>query len=697
MDTRPPTPLAAPAPLLRERHWQWLLCAGSLLILGYLLWRNHGLSPSVLADELVYSTYARLAPAGESIVPSYLYFWLFGASNACGSAFLDCVRVANAIFFVASAPFLYLSARTVCTPWPAVAVTLAALAGPVNASTAWFMPEAVYFFSFSVLAWASLRWAGHWLRLGLAGGVILGLMSLLKVHALFLIPAQCLFAFGALYLSGGPWLRRACGAAALTLIIALALRVGLGYLLAGAPGLHLFGPLYGDHAGGSAGRMLGFLPFAWANLKGHLMGLALMFTFPLALVAYGLAARRGGAVRSPAVATLQLYALLALGASLGLTVLYSASLYSVEGLRLHARYYNFTFPFLFMIAAAGTAMPAMPTATRRLPAVLLALAGGAALLYAVMQLGSSFRILLTDGAEVGALLGSGRWLWLLAAVQLLVLAAWLVRVRLAAILYLALFLPLFVLLAGQVTHAFVTKQRTPSLFDQAGQFARARLAPDELAQLTVMGAGMGDLMRVKFHLDAPRATLVPLDEGAPLDLGQAPVTSQWVLVTGSHTIAPQFEQLRGPGYTLVRLPAPAQELARIDLRSPAGPPAALASAQGLSYPELWGRWSTGKVVTLRLKQAMPRQLVLSMSARAFGPNVGQDIIVRVGGQERRFQLEAVDRERSVQFDTDGRQTELTFIVPHPTRPTAGGKVLDVRTLGLGLNEIRIATPGATRH
>lgn len=678
--------------------WLWpsLLGAGSLLILALLLWRNHGLYPYVFADELVYSTYSRLAPMGESIVPSYLYFWLFGASSACGAGFLECVRIGNAILFIASAPFLYLSARTVCGKPASAAVALLALGGPVNIYTAYFMPEATYFFGFSVLAWVSLKYAaGNWLRLGLAGGLVLGLMSLLKVHALFLIPAQCLFAIGALYLAGGPWLRRGCAAAALTVAVALAVRFGLGFLLAGPAGLHLFGPLYGDHAGGSAGRMLGYMPFAWASLQGHLMGLALMFTFPVAVAAYTVFDRQAARAQERAVTALQLYAVLTLGASMGLAVLYTASLYSVEGLRIHARYYNFTFPLLFMVAAAALRAP--PLERRWLPAGLLAAGGVAAVLYALARLGTAFRVLVVDGAEAGSLIRSGDSLYLLAGVQVLVLAAWLLRARLATLLYLGLFLPLFAWITIDVVNEFVSHQRHPSVYDKAGQFARARLAPADLAQLTITGAATGDLMRTKFHLDAPAARLTAMADGVPLDLSHAPANSKWLLVVGTHALPAQLPPFAAePGYTLVRLPDPAHEIGSIDFRSPVRPSDWLASVEGMSHPELWGRWSDGPHVRIRLARPLPRRLVLVLGARAFGPNVGKDFILRVGRQERRFKLEESDRERSLRFDTDGSERELTIIVPEPARPTVDGKVVDGRSLGLGINEIRIATPHLPR-
>ena len=59
-----------------------------------------------------------------------------------------------------------------------------------NVYTAYFMPESTYYFGFAVLSWIALtRGQWGWARRALATGAVLGLMSLVKVHALFLLPA----------------------------------------------------------------------------------------------------------------------------------------------------------------------------------------------------------------------------------------------------------------------------------------------------------------------------------------------------------------------------------------------------------------------------------------------------------------------------------------------------------------------------
>jgi hypothetical protein len=677
---------------LRQYQWEGLLGAGMLALLAYLAFRNHGLYPYVFADELSYSMFSRLTPMAEAIVPSYLYLWLFKASNGCGAGFLECARYGNEMLFIASAPFLYLIARRVCSKPVSVVVTMAALCGPINSYTAYFMPESTYFLGFAVLAWASLRASTDPMRLGLAGGVIMGVLALVKVHALFLLPAQCAFVIAACWLQGGPWLRRAAAALALTIAAMFTVRYALGYLLAGDAGLYLMGPLYGPQAQGNSGKWASFIPHAFANLQGHLMGVALMLTVPLALMGYAAVAR----CKQPrALTELQLYAFLMLGASMGMAVLYTASLYAVEGLRVHMRYYNFTFPLLFIAGAAG--LQHLGAQRPKVFAAVLAIAGAAGMLYAARNLGLQFNVLMGDGAEAAALAKDNPYLYPLVALQIAVLAAWLWRPRVAAQLFVFGFLPFFAFQSLMAVRAFQdSKMAAPMIYDQAALFVRDYLPQAERDQLTITGGPTPHLMRAKMQLSAARAKMLHMDEGAPLSASLIPADSKWLLVIGEHAMPPGLNTvIATPAYKLIRLPDPARPLFRIDLSSAKPEMAALAAVEGLSKPEPWGRWSDGPQVTLQFKEALPRKLVLVLAARAFGPNVGKPFVVRVGGQEQRFEAAEVEREVTLRFDTDGEQRTVTVDIPEPANPTAAdGAILDGRKLGVGLSGFRVSTVSA---
>ena len=147
-----------------------------------------------MSDEYNYSKYSRLLPLADAIAPSYLYLAIYRATNLCGDGFYDCAKLFNALFFVASAPLIYLTARRTCTKSVSSIVALLALLGPVNSYTAYYMPEALFFFSFWLLTWFILRLdhsssSKSWCF----AGILLGLSALVKPHALFFLPAIVLY------------------------------------------------------------------------------------------------------------------------------------------------------------------------------------------------------------------------------------------------------------------------------------------------------------------------------------------------------------------------------------------------------------------------------------------------------------------------------------------------------------------------
>lgn len=678
---------------LRERQWGLLLALGMFAGTAYLMSRNAGLPPFIFGDELLYSTFSRLIPLADASVPSYLYLWLAGASSACGTGFLDCMRVANALLFAAAAPLIYLCARKVCGKPAALAVALASLLAPANTYTAYFMPEAPYYFCFTLLAWTTLTHLhGAWLRFALITGALLGLMSLIKVHALFLLPAQCLFVLIAL-----GW-RRGLPAAALTAAVTLAVRLALGYLLAGDAALKPFGAMYGAHAEGSSLQLLALLPSALANLRGHLMGLALMFTFPFALLCYALLRARAEQQRR-ATSELQLYAVLMLAAPMAMAVAYTATIYSIEGFRVHMRYYDFAFPLLFIVGAAATATSGPPGPPRsRVLAGALAAAGAAALLYAAANLKADFKVSYVDAAELATLLLSNPWLHALLGLELLILAAWVFNVRLAACLFVFVMLPFFALQAELSARSYFAQGAQPTIYDDAGKFVRSYLNQAERAQLTIAGDGYTNLFRAKFHADVHSIKLIDMPEGAAFTPDLAPATGRWLLVVGAHPVSAPFKpSVEGHGYKLVHLDGQPRRLWQVNL-SGAQPDLSKAERiEGFGISEQWGRWSLGKTVSIRFAKPLPRELVLTMTARAFGPNAGLPFVMRVGAQETTFTLDSGPRDVTLRFVTDGTQRDVTIVVPQPVSPQSLGGSSDRRTLGIGVNNIGVATPDNLRN
>jgi phosphoglycerol transferase len=678
-----------------NRHAGLLLCLALAGVFAWLLARNLGLNPAIFADEWYYSRMSRLMPLSEAVVPSYLYLWLFRGTLVCGDGFLDCVRIGNALFFVGGALLFYLVARHHMPRLLAVAVALAAMLAPANVYTALFMPEATYYFGFAALSWVALSPAAWTPMLrALAAGAVVGLMSLVKVHALFLMPALGLFLGANAWMDGGAGrLRRALAAAVAAPLVGLAVKFGLGYLLAGDAALDVFGSLYSGAASSSGkGSALRLLAPAFINLRGHLMALAVVASLPLAMLLHLALSRAARQQADGRLQRLQLWTFLMLGSSVGLTIAFTTSISALnpaEALRLHLRYYSFVLPLLLMLGACALARPAVPLPASARGAAWLVAAGLLGVLaFAVWRL-PTYVISPIDAPElagIGLQTGAGQVLAGLGAVTLIL---WARGSRHAASVFLFLAVPLLLFSGARAGNAYLEQLRPGWPADHGGRFAHANVPAAERNGITVAATGILDLMRAQFHIDAPDSGLLDLDRDAPIEDYQLPVRRKWLLVIGNHPLPAGITPWKaGPGYALVRLPgASGRWLGSFAMSQPFG--GFVAAAQGLSYGESWGRWSDAGQVVLHFSQPLPREALVVMKAQAFGPNTALPFTMRVGEVARSFRVGPTPQEVSLRFTTDGARRSLAIDVPQPASPLELAGMGDARKLGIGIADIAV--------
>jgi len=114
--------------------------------------------------------------------------------------------------------------------------------------------------------------------------------------------------------------------------------------------------------------------------------------------------------------------------------------------------------------------------------------------------------------------------------------------------------------------------------------------------------------------------------------------------------------------------------------------------QGLSGLEPWGRWSDAALapsVQIALKVPLPNHFDLVFNARAFEPNTGQDLSVKIGTQIHYFKLKTEPSEYRQSIDlADEKVSSIEFLPPKPTSPQQLGMGADNRLLGIGLISLR---------
>ena len=665
-----------------------------LAVFVYLLLRNSGVYPMVFADEWLYSSAARLHPLAESTLPSYLYLALFGNTSRCGPGFLECARILNALLFVGAAPFLYMIARRVCGALPAATLAVFCLLGPINSYTVYFMPEAMYFFGFCILSWAVLAWR-TWpaMAYGSALGGLLGALAVVKVHALFLLPALLVFMAYVSWGKGG--VLRFLRMATLLIVVALAVKSVLGYMLAGPEGLQILGSFYGDHASQSkgSGSILRLIEPALNSLRGHLMAIALMFGMPVAAIASQLAVPAQREEAGAELRAFQVYVVLALGAVLAVTVLFTASIAKfgeAEAWRLHMRYYNFVFPLLWVAALAPLAHPQRMLSQRWWLRLLLAALAAGAMLYAWRSLQPRYLTSFIDSPELQVVVEYPEALQWFVLAQSVLLATWAWRPRAGAVLLLCLAFPAWSWHTDKVTRMVLERQRQPDPYDRAGLLVRQMLPRDEAGKVVVAGDGAG-LLRALFHIDHPRASFVELQPGAPLAANEIPARDGWFLVVGKHEL-PQgvTADVKAQDFALLRTRGLEGKIERVEFKAPlAG--GVLASVEGMAIPEPWGAWSDGAQVTLTFSQPLPKAARIVINANAFGPNLDADFILTAGATLTRFRLPPKPTERVFDIDSDGTLRTLVITVPKPTAPADIGQGIDVRKLGIALSRLELAS------
>jgi len=663
------------------------LAAGFALLVAmggccvYLLLRNTGLFLTV-PDEWVYSKTARLLTPDVAGVPSYLYFLIYRATNVCGAGYLDCARAMNVFFMVGAMPFIYLLCRRVAGRRLALFIALMAVLGPINTYTAYFMPEALYLLMFWVLAWYALRPNEvSPLLQGAVMGAIVGLMALVKVHAVFLVPVIVAF-LPLRYFVAGPGLawRKSLLAVLAFLATASLVRFGLGYLFAGPAGLSLFGQIYGSVAPSTADadRFTRLLLPGLISLKGHALALAALYAVPLAIVFYFPSKRDDGG-GAPASREIRLFTFLVFACLLAMTTLFSANAAGSNAMesiaRLHMRYYNFALPLLLIVAASHVSSPTRKSLARTLPQAVLF---GVLAILAITTLLSGFTPGIVDSPELRGLTMNPRFFSIVATLGLLSLAVWVVNTRLGSGLFVFGVLPLAVLVSAYQANRELRQQMHPDVYAMAGISARQYLG-EQSEPIIAFGADHSSLYRTMFYLDNPNATSVVIPANGPIPEGGIPAQTRWLLVVGDQQL-PKGSRKEVAFHGAVLAKVGDQEVQKIDFTSGSWP-GLITRTEGLSGPEAWGTWSDGNHVTLEFSNPLPAQFTLVVKAHTIG-NSNEPSIIVVGGDRREIRLPA-PKELALTFQTDGSVRRIDIEIPWARSMKELGVSNDTRKLGIG--------------
>jgi phosphoglycerol transferase len=524
----------------------------------FLALRSLGLYPIVFADEYLYSELSRLVPFSDANIPGYLYFAIYRATRLCGDGFLGCARLLNVAFFVCATGFIYLVGKRVVDEKNALLISALSILGPINTYTAYFMPESLYFLCFWIVTWLALSinerhgiW--HWFCFGMS----LGLTSLVKPHALFLLPA-----LGVLYLTlfsrkvASGESARVFWLLGIFAVGAIATKLLVGFFLAGNAGITAFGSTYNSYASTSIAYSNRYSEFAWMafkNFRGHLFALAILFAVPSAqlILSSGQFFRSASgcnyALTTAFYTALVLLVLVSVVAIFAVPASGSGPYESIN--RLSMRYYNFVFPLLLIVGASAISSETGESSVRR--RAIIAFPIGAAILYASITHLAPYTPSLVDCPELRGFTSNRNAFYVLSATSVASLALWMYAGKVGGKCFLYLFMPLMVAFSSFHVNQELEQRLIADTFDRAGIFTKQYLSTDDLSKLVVVGPELAGLYRALFHIDNSKATLEAVGKGSAYDLNRMPAGKEWILVIGDVSlVGKSLFQVHGKGFTL---------------------------------------------------------------------------------------------------------------------------------------------------
>jgi phosphoglycerol transferase len=667
-----------------------------------LLFRNSGIYPVVLGDEYIYSKLSRLLPFADATIPGYVYLAIYRATNICGYGFLDCARVLNGLFFIAATPFIYLTTRRVCTRGVSSIVALLALLGPINSYTAYYMPEAPYFFSFWLLTWFILRLDHSFSSKSWCfSGILLGLSALVKPHALFFLPALVTYILYVSRKEEGEWVTQAFKNAFFFTTFTFLTKLLIGYFFAGRAGVTIFGPMYTAYTSIESSttsdfqRYLELLILSTEILKGHVLALCLMFGAP---IGFAINASLSSVLSKAEIKVdqkISFYTLVVLVNLVLVTSLFTALVANSDPTqtvtRLHMRYYNFALPLLLVITASQLSLEPKTSMLRW--RAITAFPIGVAILYAIYTRLAPYTPNFVDNPELRGFTFDPIVFYVLSGISSFVLVLWVYSAQASAKTFIYFFMPLAVAFSTFYVNQELRLRLVPDVFDKAGIFTKQYLSNEELSKLVIVGSEPGGLFRSLFYLadksripNNPQASFETIPKGINYDSAKIPAGKEWILLIGDHSLPENtFFQLAMNGFTLARVTG----TDTVDFKKSAWH-GFISRTQGLSEPEAWGAWSLGDAVTLEFSKPLPEKFTVHLVAYAFGPNVGKEFVAHVGDRAIRFTLGASSEERVLKFNNPKRSRTITIDIPSPASPKELGLSSDERSVGIGFTKLSIA-------
>ena len=671
---------------IAERHSAAFIVTPLLLVLVWLQIRVQGVLPAIMQDEYVYSMQSRKVPLTESEFPNFLYSWLYSSTNACGVNYYSCSKNLNLVFFAGFVGIIFWISQRYLGKWWALAISVATALSPLGIFASVFMPESMYFF-FALVSLVALWWASRsasWWHYALAGA-LLGLTSLVKPHALFLLGAAVIYL---LLIRWSSWKQFGLQFSAY-LASTIATKLIVGVLLAGQNGFTLFGTGYTNSVTNFTENLTGlgapestlaatvvplaastgfsfnsFLSQTFFQLGWQFAAVALLALAPVVAIIAKLKFAKDkvsdptrGAVDTD-LKHLGLLLVLSLVTMVGVISAFAAMV-TVGGddhsNRILLRYYEFLIPPLAVVAIGliGSEAKQKVSWLRASGAAVVLIVAGVGLGWtepaSQMIADSSYRFAFTS-------LGDLAPLFLVAAAIAATLAF--VRGKTARLGFGAIVLLSMALIGSSGQERLYNQAGFMSPVDSAGIFARDFLAADPGETIFFAGTNKQLTLASIFWADKPDIKWGLFAPGQTITEAEIPEGVSWVVLLSDVGLdANQSFQVTGRGFSVAKVGQATEH--RFDqnmLNSP------LESFEGLGTPTHLGATNASPEVKLRFHEALLPQSKLSLSIVPSDSAIGQVTTFTLGDStlEVVFEQPGLLANLDLEFANSTAQAELVI-------------------------------------
>lgn len=289
------------------------LLAAIIATSAWVFFRVKDINPAILQDEWIYSITSRQHLPWDQNLPfdfgNYLFNFVYASTNLCGEAFYTCAKSINLVFIVGFALTLFTIAMRFMPFWVSLGFFVATMLSPTSIYASMYLPESMFFFLLGLTLYFVLKASENpsWKTWAYAG-IPLGLAGLVKPHALMAAMALGIYLLIA-SLDHKPYFKLMALNVAGFAGAYLAVRVGVGLLVAGPKSLNVFGAYGATDAIGSFVGGVGSASTSSESLVGAGSVTGAVGLFPTQLYTHSLtiAALLGAAVVAIAIATIDIF------------------------------------------------------------------------------------------------------------------------------------------------------------------------------------------------------------------------------------------------------------------------------------------------------------------------------------------------------------------------------------------------------